>query len=164
MKALAGVPGEEAPERMQPFDSRSIVQRTTVAFETSLTTEQLGGIFKAATQAMHGAAGRLGNSIRGMGPLGRNDFEYYKPEGDQFAELDSDPPTFVVGVTIPTFTGTNGGSVTLHMCIWDRGGHRSVELSSPHGVVSGASKSKKRLGALTDAFRSADPSMTLTAA
>ncbi len=131
---------------------------------TSLTTEELGEIFKSQTRAMYGIGGKLGHGIRSMTSLGSDGFGYFSPTEDPFAARDDQPTAFAIGCTIPTMSYTNGGGVTLHMYVWDEGGHRHVELVAPHGMVNGASKSKKRLRRLVSAIQARDASATTATA
>jgi hypothetical protein len=110
---------------------------------------------------MHGIAGKLGHGIRSMSSTGSQGFSYFRPTADEFAALDDDPAAFEIGVTIPTMSFTNGGGVTLHMYVWDRGDHRHVQLVSPHGIVSGGQKSRRRLNQLVQAIQRHDRGATV---
>jgi hypothetical protein len=135
----------------------SRTRSTRVDIVTSLTTQELGSVFKLSTQSMHGIAGRIGRAGRSMTKsIGADGFNYYRPRHDELSVPDGDPAAFEIGVHIPTFTGSNGGGVVLHMYVWDRGDHREAQLVSPHGMISGAAKSRKRLQQLMQAIRQHD--------
>lgn len=125
--------------------------------ETRLSVEELGAIFKGATQSMYGIGAKLGHGLRGMTSYQEDGFHYFTPQGDGFEAIASDPPTFEIAVHIPTMSYTAGGSVVLHMYVWDRRNHRQLRFVAPHGMVMGAHKSRKRLEQLISAVRAGDP-------
>jgi hypothetical protein len=139
------------------------MRHTRLNLSTSLTTQDLGVLFKETTTAMHGVAGKVAHVGRSMSRHATKGFGYYRPHGDEFSVLDDDLATFEIGVHLPTFSGTNGGGVTLHMYVWDRGDHREVQLVTPHGVISGASKSKRRLRQFVEAIQQHDPALAVAA-
>lgn len=120
--------------------------------ETTLSVQDLASIFKSTAQSMYGIGGRLGGIRSGQGQ-----FNFFTPKDDVFGGLDDDPCAFEVGAYIPTFSGSDGGAVVLHMYVWERDDHREVRLATPHGLIAGAGKSKRRLRRLADAIQSSDP-------
>jgi hypothetical protein len=133
------------------------VRYSGAEIETRLSVEELGAIFKGATQSMYGIGAKLGHGARGMTSYGEDGFHYFTPQGDGFEAIASDPPTFEIAVHIPTFSYTAGGSVVLHMYVWDRGTHRQLRFVAPHGMVAGTKKSRRQLEKLISAVQAGDP-------
>lgn len=90
---------------------------TDLTVVSALPMKDLGAVFESATRSMYGIGGKLSRLARKYGTT----FEFFRPTDGPFATLDDDPPQFAIGAHIPTFSGTNGGLVTLHMYLWDRG-------------------------------------------
>lgn len=136
---------------------------TATDIRTTLSVEELDGVFKTGTKALHGLGGKFASIARSLTPAQSAKFGYFQPRSTGHAE-PGDPPSFVLGAVIPTFDGGNGQSVVIQMYVWDRGQYRDVQLITPHGLVSGAMKSKRRLAKLIQTFQAADPAMTLAEA
>lgn len=126
---------------------------TEVRLESTLSPGELGRCFESTARSRHSVGGRIGAAVRGGG----SGFELFEPDRDVFDALDDDPEDFAVGVFIPTLTGTSGGTVAVHMYVWDRADHREVRLVSPHGRISGATKSRRALEHFVEAITARDP-------
>ena len=77
---------------------------------------------------MYGVLGKFGAHKRGQ------TLEFYSPTRDTFTELETDGPNFAVGVSIPKLNFTGGGTIAVHMYIWDRGEIRQVKFVSPYTI------------------------------
>lgn len=138
------------------------MRNARVHVATQLDTRDLAEIFQETTQEIYGIGGKLGSFKRIIKGQASTSIEYYTPRDDSpFSSLDTDKATFTVGVSIPKFSSTGGGDVTLHMYVWDRGDHREVELLAPYTVGS-AIASKRALDNLVTAVQSADDSLEIT--
>jgi hypothetical protein len=131
---------------------------TRIHVLTTLTTQDLGNIFKTSTKSGWGVSSRLRRAGHGSDALG-----FYKPLSDELVSTDDDPATLQLGVHIPTLSRANGGGVTLHMYVWDRGSHRQVQLLTPPGKIGGVTKSRRCLRRVVDAIRKHDPAAAIAA-
>jgi hypothetical protein len=135
-----------------------------VRVTTQLEMKELGALFQTATRGMFGAGKKVGAFFRTMSGYGDTKFEFFTPSSDSpFDALDDDQPAFSVGANIPKFSGTGGGTVTLHMYVWDRGGRREVLLASPHTLNTGHS-ANKAIERIVQEIQSRDPSLQLVEA
>lgn len=124
------------------------MRTSDLSFTTERSVRELGETFRGEAHRMHTPMTKLFNRFRSYG----KSFEFFTPGRDQFSQLDNELPAFSVGVNIPTFSGWNGGSVTLVMAVFERGAHREVRLATAHGMVSGARRSKRYLTRMASAL------------
>lgn len=132
-----------------------------VRCSSALDVKALGQTFRSVTQSMYGMGQKVGSFARTFSGYGATKMEYFTPTKDSpFDALDDDPVAFSVGVSIPKFSGTGGGVVTLHLYVWDRGSSREVLLVSPHTSTTGHS-AKKALSKVLGSFQQLDPSLSV---
>jgi hypothetical protein len=106
-------------------------------FMTNLSTEECGHRFQSAIVDGRGLSARLGGLTAKL--MGGESLSWYKPENSSpFAELNSDPPSFSVGVAVPKAQGAHLHGTNIHMHIWDRGDHRHVVVAAHHSLAGGA--------------------------
>ena len=119
----------------------------TRRLDTSLSVEQCAHAFRSAAEASSGTGAKIGALTRKL--RGQSTGGFYTPdsEDDPFAQFDR--PSFTVGVHIPKYAN-NDVPRNIQMSVWDRDGHREVELAtnrSAQGLVDN----------FIGAIRSADP-------
>ena len=111
-----------------------------VVFETSMTTQQCGEVFKKAAGTAQGKFGKAMELIpkAGGGTAGMMQAGFYQPTFDGTFDALDEPPTFAVGTQIyGVATAGRSGGTPLHMYVFDRSDHREVQLVSAHGLTGG---------------------------
>lgn len=135
------------------------MRSTEIRLRSTLSVSELAQCFKAAASSQHSLTGRFGAMVRGQDTR----LNLFEPTEDVVDAVSEDRADFAVGVFIPTPSYTAGGMVAVHMYVWDRGGHHEVLLVTPHGMVSGAQKSRRSLELFADAIRRLDPALASAA-
>ena len=111
-----------------------------VVFETTMTTQQCGEVFKKAAGTAQGKFGKAMELIpkAGGGTAGLMQAGFYQPTFDSAFDALNEAPTFAVGTQIYGLaTAARSGGTPLHMYVFDRSGHREVQLVSAHGLTGG---------------------------
>lgn len=120
-----------------------------VELQTSLSVQECGMRFKSGVESGRGASAWIGGVTAKL--MGGETLAWYTPEDNSpFAALNTDRPTFSIGVSVPKAQGAHINGTNLHMYVWDRGDHRDVALWTHHSLTGGSHASK-----LLEAARSA---------
>ena len=130
---------------------------------TSMTVPQCGEAFRMAVAQARGMSSHVGGLVAKVS--GNDNSGFFTPsDNSPFSSLDSDKPTFMVGCNIPKmFNSSQGNAATIHMYVWDRGEHRDVEFTSPHGMMGGGSAAKL-VRKMIASFQQTDSTLSVTAA
>jgi hypothetical protein len=126
-------------------------------FTTQDSMQDIANQFKQFANSMQGGAAKLAGGLRrALGKMSdAQGVEFFTPKGnDPFDALNTDPPGFAVGVTIPKFIGTGGGNIVLQLYLWDRGSHREGRVVTPYSSGA-ASASRNALDQLAQALTQA---------
>ncbi|MFA9431993.1 hypothetical protein [Egicoccus sp. AB-alg2] len=117
-----------------------------IEFRTSLSVKECGAGFQTGIKEGRGASAIIGGITAKL--MGGETLTWYTPQDDSvFAALDDDPPTFAVGCAVPKAQGAHINGSTVHMYVWERGGHREVTLWAHHSLT-GASHATKLMEAV----------------
>ncbi|MGY1802961.1 hypothetical protein ACI78T_06745 [Blastococcus sp. SYSU D00922] len=132
-----------------------------IVFTTGLSVKECADIFRTAGDATRGVKGKIFETVAGAMGNGAAT-GYYTPTFDSpFASVDG-VPDFAIGINILKFNGGGQGNGThVHMYVDDRGGERSVQLVSQHGLLGGA-RSARMTRKFLEHFQAADQRLAVT--
>lgn len=113
-----------------------------------LTPLSINGVVEAFTQ---GTEECFSGAMRAVGSVGKllngvsRSLSYYTPsEESRFGSLGTEAPNFLIGCHVPRWRNADGRQTTnVQMGVWDRGGHREVQLASE--FLAGAGDDARRV-------------------
>jgi len=112
-----------------------------VEFQTRLSLQECGQRFQSGIKGGRGISSWIGG-LTAMA-MGGESLTFYTPQDNSpFASLNTDPPSFAVGVSVPKANGAHMHGTNVHMYVWDRGNHRDVTLAADHSLAGGAHANK----------------------
>src|SRR5580700_5272360 len=129
-----------------------------------MTAAQCGEAFKKAAGSAQGKVGKALELIpkAAGGTAGMMQAGFYQPTFDSPFDALGERPTFSVGTQIYGLaTAARSGGTPLHMYVFDRSGHREVQLVSAHGLTGGGG-SRRVVEKAFAVFQAADPALRVT--
>lgn len=112
-----------------------------VEFRTARSVQECGMRFRSGIENGRGASAWIGGAVAKI--MGGETLSWYSPNDDSpFAAIETDRPTFSVGVAVPKAQGAHQNGTNVHLYVWDRGAHRDVAIWAHHSLTGGAHATK----------------------
>jgi hypothetical protein len=113
------------------------MKTSSVSFTTHESVQDVATHFRLFATSKYSGAVKLAAGLRRItGTLaGATGVEFFTPKGDdQFDAIDTDPPSFSVGASIPKLSGTGDGNVVIQLYLWERGTHRDGRIITAYSL------------------------------
>jgi hypothetical protein len=132
-----------------------------VVFATTLTVKECADIFRVVGDSARGGWGKMLEASAAV--AGNKDTTgYYTPQfNSPFAAVDGVPDYAVAVNILKISAGAQGNGTHVHMYVDDKGGDRTVQIVSPHGLMDGG-RSAKYVRKFLDQFEAADRQLRIT--